>query len=120
MYITSGTSVRHDVYYDYLDTRYSMNYRGAIVYTGSTSGNNYITRTKDTTTYYFEYISGTKFYTAKTFNVTFENTNVSTTIMQGICVYNNYLYISARKNSNGNNLIYKVTTPFPDHLKLKV
>ena len=87
--------------------------RGAIAYTGSTSGNNYITRTRDTTTYHFEYISGTKFYTAKTFNVTFENTDVSSTLMQGICVYNNYLYISAKKNtdSNKNNIVYKVTTP---------
>lgn len=27
MYITSGISIRHDVYYNYLDARYSMNYR---------------------------------------------------------------------------------------------
>lgn len=83
--------------------------RGAIAYTGSTSGNNYITRTKDTTKYHFEYINGTTFYTAKSFNVSFENTDVSSTIMQGICVYKNHLYISARK-SNGNNLVYRVTT----------
>ena len=89
--------------------------RGAIAYTGSTSGSNYITRTKDTTTYHFEHIeplSNTqgKFYTDKTFYVSFKNTNEDTTTMQGICVYKNYLYIAARKNSNNNNLVYKVTT----------
>ena len=27
MYITSGISIRNDVYYNHMDTRYSMNYR---------------------------------------------------------------------------------------------
>ena len=33
MYITSGISIRDDVYYNYMDTRYSMNYRVRIVAT---------------------------------------------------------------------------------------
>ena len=31
MYITSGISIRNDVYYNHMDTRYSINYRVRIV-----------------------------------------------------------------------------------------
>ena len=31
MYITSGIFIRHDAYYNYLDTRYSMNYRDGVM-----------------------------------------------------------------------------------------
>lgn len=36
MYITSGISIRNDVYYNHMDTRYSINYRVGIadIWTG--------------------------------------------------------------------------------------
>lgn len=33
MYITSGISIRNDVYYNHMDTRYSINYRVRVVAT---------------------------------------------------------------------------------------
>lgn len=104
--ISAATCTLQETYTTYDKQTYN---RGAIAYTGSQSGANYITRTKDTTEYHFEKIQGTQFCEKKSFNVEFQNTDVSDTIMQGICVYNNYLYIAVKKK-NSNNLIYKVET----------